>query len=115
MKGLYKGRYLIAIYDENDNLIDVGCNPKELLTYKSKYSYSAINLALRRGNNRMYLIDVTEKHEDIFAEEDEIFLDFVKETNKTAKQRAEELGMSCRKFSQKRRIVENANNICCEQ
>lgn len=29
---LYKGRYLIALYDKNDMLVDVGINPFDLLT-----------------------------------------------------------------------------------
>jgi hypothetical protein len=115
MKGLYKGKYLIAIYDENDNLIDVGCNPKELLTFSSENPYSLFMRALKRRKNRVYLIDVTEKQEDIFAEEDEVFLDFVKETHKTAKQRAKELGMNYGSFIIKRSMIKNANNICCER
>lgn len=77
MKGLYKGKYLIAIYDKEDRLIDVACNINELTHYKnSKTAWSVIG-HVQRGSVKsagIHLIDVTEKHNDIFSEEDELFL-----------------------------------------
>ena len=100
MKGLYKGKYIIAIYDENDDLIEVACKPEELKFFKNKrYLLPSLNRYLRTNTSpkhtKLYFIDCTEKHDDIFAEEDEIFLDFVKsELFKTQRELAKELGVS---------------------
>lgn len=75
---LYKGRYLIALYDKNDTLVDVGMLPSEIKLFKHRpqsfYEQTC------RGDRRLYgcniyLIDCLEKNDDIFAEEDKIFLD----------------------------------------
>lgn len=74
---LYKGRYLIALYDENDVLVDVGINPFDLnCVIRPHTLYENIE----RGRYRLFgytihLIDCLEIHDDIFAEEDKIFLD----------------------------------------
>ena len=85
MKGLYKGKYIIAVYDKNGILIEVACSPKEL-RYYANYKVCRSTLSrISRGlvtNNRVHLIDVTEKHDDIFSEEDEAFIDFMKNSNK---------------------------------
>ena len=83
MNGLYKGKYIIAIYDDDDYLIDVACIPSELKNFISDDSAkSAIAHAFSgRTYKNLYFIDVTEKHNDIFAEDDEIFLEFIKEIN----------------------------------
>lgn len=74
---MYKGRYLIALYDKNDTLVDVGTVPSEIKLFKHRpqsfYEQTC------RGDGRLYgcrvyLIDCLEKHHDIFSEEDEIFL-----------------------------------------
>ena len=101
MKGLYKGRYIIAIYDKNDYLIEVACSPKELTRYSDENSArSNISKVLNgRSSKSIHLIDVMEKQDDIFAEEDEIFLDYVLETQvKTIKGKAKELGISERTY-----------------
>lgn len=74
---LYKNRYLIAIYDKNDNLIDVACNPKELVGYKHPYSMISHIYHGKANTNKIYLIDCLEKHNDCFSHEDKLFLDFV--------------------------------------
>ena len=75
---LYKGRYLIALYDKDDMLVDVGINPFDLLTcsFRPQSLYENVS----RGRNSIFgytihLVDCLEQHDDIFAEEDKIFLD----------------------------------------
>lgn len=75
---LYKGRYLIALYDKDDMLVDVGINAVELLTCSARPHTFYENVA--KGRNSIFgytihLIDCLEQHDDIFAEEDKIFLD----------------------------------------
>lgn len=85
MNGLYKGKYIIAIYDKDDRFIDVACLPSELITYANKSAAKSLISRICNGwvtSNKIYLIDVTEKQEDIFEEEDELFLDFVKKSKK---------------------------------
>lgn len=74
---LYKDKYLLAKYDLQDRLIAVGTTPKEL----GFSNLGNINQALRNANKKgkaktytLYAIDCLEKHDDIFAEEDELFL-----------------------------------------
>jgi hypothetical protein len=102
MKGLYKDKYIIAFYDEDDYLKDVGAKIKELhscKTHKSIHSYISSCFAGRIPYKRLYFIDVTEKHNDIFAEEDEIFLQFIKDNyKKTDKEIAASLGVSYRTY-----------------
>lgn len=74
---LYKGRYLIALYDKDDVLVDVGANPFDLNCAIRPHTLYA---NIRRGRHSLFgytihLIDCLEIHDDIFAEEDKIFLD----------------------------------------
>ena len=98
MKGLYKGKYLIAIYDKEDRLIDVACNVNELTHYKNSNTAWSIIGHVQRGSIKsdgIYLIDVTEKHNDIFSEEDELFLKWFNEERKpNNKEVCEKLGIS---------------------
>jgi hypothetical protein len=101
---LYKGRYLIALYDKNDMLVDVGLNPFDLLTcgHRPRTLYET----LCRDRNGIFgytihLIDCLEKHDDIFAEEDKIFLDELLLTKEYSVEeriiaKAKELGISKR-------------------
>lgn len=77
MEKLFKGRYLIALYDSNDYLVDVGLNPFDFVQ-KIKRPHTVYE-NISKGNETLYgyklhLIDCLEKHDDIFAEEDELFL-----------------------------------------
>lgn len=91
---LYKNRYLIAIYDKNDNLIDVACNPAELSGYKHPQSMISRIYHGKVNTNKIYLIDCLEEHNDIFSEEDKLFLDFVtSKKHKTNQEIAKELGI----------------------
>lgn len=99
MQKLYKGRYLIALYDDNDNLIDVGCVPSELNFYKERPN--SFYEQLCRGDIKLhgcnvYLIDCLKKQQDIFAEEDKIFLESIKPSREQLKKIAKQLGISLR-------------------
>ena len=87
MSTLYKGKYLIAIYDKNDYLVDVSGNPSTLKCFKnSSVARSVISKVFNgeRKNESIHFIDVFEKHDDIFSDEDKVFLEFV-EMEKTSK------------------------------
>lgn len=109
MKGFYKGKYLIAIYDKNDMLVDVVCLPKELSKYKNpeiakQYISNVFNGRLPGTN--IYFIDVTEKHDDIFAEEDNLFLveeEFYRK--KSINETLSKLGISKSKYQKYKTIL----------
>lgn len=102
---LYKGRYLIALYDKNDMLVDVGINPYDLKCTKAPNSLYQ-NICRERYSlfgYTLHFIDCLEIHDDIFKEEDELFLkqyaDFVGkdlDTDKKMEQKAKKLGVSKR-------------------
>lgn len=100
MRGLYKGRYLIAIYDSNDNLIDSATKVADLHLFNQFVIYYAFHYGniLKRYGYRIELIDCLEKHNDIFKEEDEIFLQEIREESEDycLEQRAKQLGISKR-------------------
>lgn len=102
MKGLYRGKYLIAVYDKNDYLIEVACSPNELTCFKDQrraVEYISKIANGHRISSRIFLIDVTEKHNDIFNKEDQLFLEYIKETRKkTIEEKARELNMSARTY-----------------
>lgn len=82
---LYKGRYLIALYDKDDMLVDVGISPFDLLTCSVRPHSFYENVS--KGRNSIFgytihLIDCLEEHDDIFSEEDKIFLDETKSLKK---------------------------------
>lgn len=80
MLRLYKGRYLIAVYDQFDRFVDCATSIKGLKMFKPSSAYSQISreqfFSMRKY--KIYLIDCLEKHDDVFAEEDEIFLNELK-------------------------------------
>lgn len=112
MKGLYKGKYLIAVYDDEGYLLDVACSPSELSCFGDRDKNIIMSYISHIANGstisrKIFLIDVTEKYNDIFAEEDKLFLDFVNETRKkTKREKAQILGMSARGYYVKSRVLE---------
>lgn len=104
MKGLYLGRYLIAIYDHNDNLVDVVDSPSGLKMFKNEghaRSYVSRVFHGRIKHSQIHFIDVLEKNEDIFKEEDEIFIKQYK-TKETNKDKAKKLGIGLRTYLAKK-------------
>ena len=97
---LYKGRYLIALYDCNDRLVAVGDNPFQLGIRRPQSFYEQMS----RGDMSFYkckvhLIDCLKVHDDVFKEEDEMFLSelrYVKTRDKEIEEIAKRLGISKR-------------------
>ena len=92
---------MIAVYDEDDCLIDVGFNINELsicINPSSFRSNLSRHLSGKRKNQKIYLIDLLENHNDCFCLEDKVFLKEFEEDFKTDNQRAEELGVSLRTY-----------------
>jgi hypothetical protein len=91
VSGLYKGKYLIAVYDREgetlfgvfDNFDDIkSFGLKSLKTSISRYQaiYGFIpNIIM--GKFQYVFIDIFEKNNDCFKEEDKNFVDFIIETN----------------------------------
>lgn len=101
MEKLFKGRYLIALYDSDDCLVDVGLNPLELAkTVKRPHTlYENISKGCETlYGYKVHLIDCLEKHNDIFAEEDELFLQTLdlESVDEKLERIAKELGISKR-------------------
>ena len=73
---LYKGKYLIAIYDKKDNFIECSTSIQELRFTNRETVVTRIskNDLFKSRKYNIFLIDCLEKHDDIFAEEDKIFL-----------------------------------------
>mgnify|MGYP003490830985 CR=1 FL=1 len=101
---LYKGRYLIALYDEKDRLVDVGINALDLLTCRDKPKSLYQNISRGRDSifgYTIHLIDCLEQHDDIFFFFFKIFLDELLHTKEYSIEeriiaKAKELGISKR-------------------
>ncbi len=114
MKGLYKGKYLIAVYDKSGYLIDVACFPTELTCFKNKRqgcNYISQIAGGHRVSDKIFLIDVTEKHNDVFDKEDKLFLEYIEGTRKkTIQEKAKELNMNVRTYYRHRHSFEPQRN-----
>lgn len=105
MNGLYKGKYLIAIYDKEGFIRAVCDSPAEVISegiYKSHAIYAILSKleAKKLENKRIKLIDCTPQH-DCFEEEDKLFLQFIereKPPTATASLEAQRLGVSIRTY-----------------
>ena len=72
MKQLYKGKYLVVIYDRKGNIKRVMSDiPREQITFISHVFNGTIKA------NNVEFIDVFEEHDDCFSEEDKIFIDYL--------------------------------------
>lgn len=86
MGNLFKGRYIIAVYDANDDedLLGVFDNPNDMKEFlQTEYADTVISRYIKtfgtfpiiRCNKYIfYFIDVIEKHNDVFTFEDKEFL-----------------------------------------
>ena len=89
MRGLYKEKYLIAIYDNKDNIINVGGIPRDIYNDCDSQEYNSLYIRIKRileqkyekqnKGTKVFLIDCFEEHEDIFNYEDKEFLKFMEE------------------------------------
>lgn len=71
LRGFYKGRYMIAIYDEHEHLSFLADNIKELAVMMG---VKVGTLTKRVQKGWYHLIDL-EPTADIFKEEDELFVE----------------------------------------
>lgn len=127
MNGLYKGKYLIVYYDENDyplviassckEFIDAYCKINKNIDRKNVYSIISRVANGLRPNSRIKLIEAGTITDDCFKEADEDFIKFSKETSspyRTDKERADKLGISerslYRRLSCLRRRKRRENN-----
>lgn len=109
MNKFYLGKYLIALYDNNDMCVGSFCNAKELAKAFNKNDvWCTLNRALERNSTiygyTVHLINVYEEHNDIFSEEDKIFLETCK-PSKTNKEICKELNINERTFYRKKEIL----------
>lgn len=98
MKGLYKGKYLIAAYDMDDLPVFVASTSREFLEFCLKRykgiscstSYKCLQRALENGGSyylqelKIYLIEADKTTHDCFEDADEDFKNFIK-ANETKK------------------------------
>ena len=104
---LYKGRYLICVYSKDEVLLDVFDTPREAARYLNTRGahYTSQSLSSRLyhilhgdcNSNLIKLVDVFERNDDIFAEEDKLFLEFmqkVEDARFTTEKLAIQLGCS---------------------
>ncbi len=114
---MYQGRYLVCFYAKDETLVDVFENAKEVQEflnvrgahYTLNDVYSKLNHVLKGKckSSMIKFVDVFETHDDVFKEEDALFLDFLRQTEKKTKvQLAEEAGCSYRSLCQKFRKFE---------
>ena len=106
---LYKGKYLIAVYDKDDNFVECATSVVELKvistnTYYEQATRQDITKHKFRKGYKVFLIDCLEKHDDIFAEEDEIFLKCVNSKTDIYKMLADKYGKS---FKTIQRYIKN--------
>lgn len=104
MKGLYRGRYLIAVYDKDGYIVTTATDYRELAKSLGMSEQGIISHIKRdsgklRGRFRVELIDALEEHNDVFAEEDEIFLKHTENTRRlTDSECAKRFGCNFRTF-----------------
>lgn len=95
MERLYKGKYLIAVYSRNDEMEyceGVYESIEQLARYTDvKYIKCVISRSLQTyhtfptieyGMYKFCFIDIYEKHDDIFQEEDKLFIEFYEQNRK---------------------------------
>lgn len=116
MQNLYKGKYIIAVYDSNDeDLLGVFDNPNELeKLLDTKYAKTIIARYIKTfgtfpvikcNKYNFYFIDIYETHNDIFKREDKEFLKFYKETRRPNLQDiCKERGISQTTYYRQRRL-----------
>ncbi len=114
---LYKGRYLICVYSKYEILLDVFENAKEVQEFLNSrgahYSlngvYSKLNHILKGKCNSSLIkfVDVFETHDDVFKEEDELFLKYLnqRETKTLTQKIMEEYNCSLRTAQRKKKFL----------
>lgn len=109
-RDLYRGRYLLAVYDQDDRLLGVETEVQGLQKYynvNGNYNI-AISWCMKHQKKKLVLIDCLERHNDCFKEEDKKFLEFVESHHKKSQQEiSQEIKASVRTYYRKKKILEN--------
>ncbi len=112
---LYKNKYLIAYYKEEELLFIVDNSAqfqkaaKKILGKEYLDVNSTLSHAFSDGSENIVFIDAYEIIEDVFTYEDKTFIEFAVDNRyKTNKEKAKENGVSERTFY--RRLNEQATN-----
>lgn len=115
MEGLYKGKYLIGIYDEEDFPVFIASSIKEFFdvyirlfkrinpssTYKALKRLMPSKRECRLNNTKckLVLIEADTITHDCFEDADKDFIEFISETHyKTIHEICEEMGISDRTY-----------------
>ncbi len=109
---LYKNRYLIAVYDRDDEwCYGVFDNIEQLSKFtdtksmkfiisRAMRAYKRVPASVSLGGYNYCFIDIFEKHNDCFADEDKQILEYYEKTRYyTIAEYAEKIGVSARTFA----------------
>ncbi|NCD06399.1 MAG: hypothetical protein EOL97_09785 [Spirochaetia bacterium] len=124
---LYKGRYLIALYEKdnetlamNENGIAIFASPKELSLWLNRTDnsvYSGIRHLLNEEKRKLFatynlhLIDCLEQNNDCFVEEDKLFLQFIEKDMANSPKKINNTDISRRQFYRNKKYY----NYLCER
>lgn len=108
-RDLYRGRYLLAVYDQDDRLLGVETKLQGLQKYynvNGNYNV-AFDWCMKHQKIKLVLIDCLESHDDCFKEEDKKFLEFVESHHKKSSQEmSQEIKASLRTYERKKKVFE---------
>ncbi len=114
---MYQGRYLVCFYAKDETLMGVFENAKEVqeflnsrgANYTLSSVYSKLNHILKGKCNSSLIkfVDVFETHDDVFKEEDELFLKYLnqRETKTLTQKIMEEYNCSLRTAQRKKKFL----------
>lgn len=111
--GLYRNRYLLALYDKDDFIIGVYDNVKELCDHLGCKSGS-IRSAVCRQQRHVHLIDVLSVEDDEFAETDEYILQMYKSgqiAGQSVAEHADRVGCSARTLYRKMEVLRDGKRV----
>lgn len=101
MEKLFKGKYIVVVYDSEGYILEVADNPGEIKNYSISTMRSICSRILAGQKHKFVsLVDVTKVHNDAFKSEDEDFLKFVDSlpSSSTNAEKSKALNMNVRTF-----------------
>lgn len=109
---LYKNRYLLALYDNEEHIVGVYDNVKELAQDRG-ITIQRVRDMLKMENGHLFLIDAFEITDDCFKDVDEAFKKTIETgqlTKISNKAMADIVGISQRTFYRKKSAIKNAHS-----
>ncbi|MBQ8443762.1 MAG: hypothetical protein IJX25_00200 [Clostridia bacterium] len=110
MEKLFKGKYIIVVYDSEGYIKEVADKPSDIKSYPKNTIQSMCSHILQ-GHNYKYvkLVDVTEQHNDAFKDADEDFMKFLDSlpAKITNKEKSRILQMNERTFYRKKALYKD--------